>query len=144
MLVAVALSLYCGDDGGLTNMPSPPLAEYPVVAVNKELIIDSWRLDSLKTILDDGSTITEELNFFQTLVFNEDQTFNIENQAGFQTELKNGQWTSTSNFMRLTYTENGNTTNVEEYFYTITDNLMKLTIVDSEGRELLFTYERNV
>ena len=144
LLVVVALSLYCSNNSGESiNEPSPDPTEKP--AINKALIVGSWRLGSLKTLLEDGGEILETLTFVQTLVFNEDQTFDIENQAGFETELKNGQWSSTSVGLQLIFIENGTIILVDDYEYTVTDSNLILFLINQDFPELgtlKFTYSK--
>ncbi len=113
-------------------------------SVNKELIVGTWTLQSLKTILDDGSIIGEILSFDRTFVFNVDLTFNIENESGLEIEQLEGQWTTTSSNMQLIYIINESISEIEEYEYTVTESILQLTLISDTGSDgsLLFTYSK--
>ena len=145
LLVAVTVSLSCGEDEK-SSLTSPSYNNPDRPSVNKDLLIASWQLGSLKTILNDGSIIEEVLTFGQTLDFNADLTFDIENQGeGIQVEQKEGQWSSTSTKMQLIFVENNIIFKIEDHEYTVTESFLKLTLVSdprADGSLPILTYTR--
>ena len=144
VLVAVTVSLFCGKDEA-SSLTSPSYNNPDRPQVNKDLIVGSWQLRSLKTKLDDGTLIDEALTFAQTLDFNTDLTFDIENQGGpLEIEHKEGQWSSTSIRMQLIFVENGSIFQIDDYEYTITESELALTLVSDPSTDgfLLLTYNK--
>jgi hypothetical protein len=144
LLVAVTVSLYCGGDGGNT-ITSPVFNDPDRPSVNKDLLVGTWKLGSLKTIFNDGRLIEELITFAQTLVLNNDLTFNIENQAGpVEFEHLDGQWTSLSSTMQLLFIDNGSIFLIDDYEYTVTESLLELTLLSDTSADgsLLLTYNK--
>ncbi len=142
-VTAVVLSSFCGDDGvGPTTPPPDPT---PPPSVNKELIVGSWLLIEAKTVFVDGLERDEDFDD-QTLIFNDDLTFDLETSSNDATDVFGGDWSSTADIIILSFKTSGKITDVDQFDYDFNDDFIILLQFDTNILDInhfFFKYWKN-